>query len=425
MSKANNNQDPEDPFNPHHQQQLQQQPQQPSLLHNQQHQSRPLPPIPVPDEAPPSYDAAVAKDIPQLHDNYDHLRGPPSQRGRDIKDRIPSESIARYHHQSAGGEGSSSNGGSSSSRPGPSVPTSSSAAAGSSSPYDHQPHYGATRVIVHSPTTTQAPPLGGLTGQIALGPDDEDPDFAQDIDRLLGEQDNLDNNNPNNVDEDPNEQSCWSIVGDQQVWIALFYMILVLFPWTIFCFGWVLSFGLVAMVLMIIPPIGYAFTVFAVLSIRALARVDLVLSSLLVSDEVAQRYPYFTSKVWIAPEPGPAWQQPRLFGHTMPLPEFIRRRFENRHAARQRRPKNLWHRGANHLKAMLDGHTTKGFFYFVVWKMMFAIPIFLVIVVLFSLSVPFMICFLPSLLNVSRAFANWQYRWAVTWLSGKPAPILL
>ncbi|KAG0373557.1 hypothetical protein BGX24_011555 [Mortierella sp. AD032] len=403
----------EDPTCPPLQEQQQQQPQQPShsttpSLYNQ----------PLPEEAPPSYEAVVSKDIPQLHDNYDHLRGPPGQRGRDIKDRIPSESIARYQSGGQGGSGSSSSGGVGSSSSGHAGPSAISTNT-SSSPYE-QPHYGATRVIAHSPTTAHAPPLG-LTGQIALDPDNDD-DFAQDIDRLLGEdgdQTDLSHN------DDSSDRSCWTIVGDQNAWISLFYMIVVLLPWTIFCFAWVLSFGLVAMVLMIIPPIGYLFTVFAVCSIRALARVDLVLSSVLVSDAIVAKYPYFTSQVFVAPEPGPAWQQPRLFGYTMPLPDFLRRRLERRQASRNRRPKNLWHRGANHLKTLLDAHTTKGFFYFVVWKMMFAIPIFVLTVVFFVLNVPFMVCFLPSLLNISKAFANWQYRWAVTWLSGKPAPIIL
>ncbi|KAG0267556.1 hypothetical protein BGZ95_002820 [Linnemannia exigua] len=380
MSKATDrDEDPSYPSLQQQQEQLQQQPQQSShsttpSLHN----------LPLPEEAPPSYDAVISKDIPQLHDNYDHLRGPPGQRGRDIKDRIPSESIARYQ---SGGQGSSSSGG-----------------VGSSS----------------SGHAAQAPPLG-LTGQIALDADNDD-DFVQDIDRLLGE--DSDSTDLHYTD-DPSDRSCWSIVGDQNAWIALLYMIVVLLPWTIFCFAWVLSFGLVAMVLMIIPPIGYLFTVFAVYSIRAFARVDLVLSSLLVSDAIVTKYPYFTSQVFIAPEPGPAWQQPRLFGYTMPLPDFLRHRLERRQVSRNRRPKNLWHRGANHLKTLLDGHTLRGFFYFVVWKMMFAIPIFVVTVVLFVLNVPFMVCFLPSLLNISKAFANWQYRWAVTWLSGKPAPIVL
>ncbi|KAG0320163.1 hypothetical protein BGZ97_000601 [Linnemannia gamsii] len=406
MSKSNSNgdQDSQYPFLP--QQQQQQQPQTshsttPSL-HNQ----------PLPEEAPPSYDAVIAKDIPQLHDNYDHLRGPPGQRGRDIKDRIPSESIARFQSEQGG----------SSSSAGPSISSSVAAAAaagshGASSPYE--PHYGATRVIAHSPTSAQAPPLGGLTGQIALG-SESDEEFAQDIDRLLGQ-----DGETTSFDDDPSERSCWTIVGDQNAWIALLFMLVVLLPWTIFCFAWVLTFGLVAMILMIIPPIGYLFTVFAVFSIRALARVDLVLSSLLVSDAIIAKYPYIASQVFIAPEPGPAWQQPSLFGYTLPLPTFIRNRLESRHAARNRRPKNLWHRGANHLKTILDGHSTKGFFYFVLWKMMFAIPIFVVTVTLFALNVPFMVCFLPSLLNITKAFANWQYRWAVTWLTGKPSPIIL
>ncbi|KAF9921779.1 hypothetical protein FBU30_008179 [Linnemannia zychae] len=409
MSKANRDYDPENPFPSQNQQHYQQEQQSTTFQATAPSVSNQT----VPEEAPPSYDAVIAKDIPQLHDNYDHLRGPPGQRGRDIKERIPSESIARYQLGGEGGSGSSSGAGSSSGRPVPSAISSSSP--GSQGAYD----YGSTRVILHSPTSAQAPPLG-LTGQIALGQDNDD-DFAQDIDRLLGE----DNLVSPHGDDDTSEHSCWSIVGDQNAWIALFFMIIVLLPWTIFCFVWVLTFSLVAMVLMIIPPIGYLFAVFAIFSIRALARVDLVLSNLLISDAIAEKYPYFTCQVFIAPEPGPAWQQPRMFGYTMPLPDFIKRRLERRQAARNRRPKNLWHRGANHLKTILDGHTTKGFFYFVVWKMMFAIPIFVVTLVIFALNVPFMICFLPSLLNVSKTFANWQYRWAVTWLSGKPAPIVL
>jgi hypothetical protein len=197
-------------------------------------------------------------------------------------------------------------------------------------------------------------------------------------------------------------------------------------PWSLFCFAWTLSIMIVAGVTMIIPPIGYLFTIFGVTSWRALARVDLVMSAALVSHEVRQQSPYFTSSVYIECEPGPAWMPPRFFGHELPLPEFVRSRLQNRHAQRGRRPKNLWHRAVRHLKATVyNRHSVRSMFYFLVWKLFLALPVFIVVVFLFSISMPFMFCFLPSLLAVSRGFAVWQYKWAVTWLSEKPAPIVV
>ncbi|KAF9355381.1 hypothetical protein BGX26_006629 [Mortierella sp. AD094] len=358
----------------------------------------------TPEEAPPSYEAVITKDIPQIHDNYDHLRGPPSQRGKELKDRIPAESLSSSYYQSGTGAGASSSRGN---EAGPSVPR-------VYPPIDSD--YGSTSSPVAS-----GPELGSR-GPIAIG-SDEEADLAQDIDRLLGAEDT--DNHSNSQEDDEADNSCWTVAGDGQAWAALGFFIVLILPWTLFCFAWTLAFVILSSVLMIIPPLGYLFTVMSVTSWRALARVDLALSAAMVSNTVLTRFPYIPAKVFIAPEPGPAWNPPRFFGHEMPLPEFIRQRLRNRHASRSRRPKNLWHQGAKHMKATLDRHTISSMFYFLVWKMMFGIPIFIVVVTLFSLTIPFMVCFLPSLLVVSRTFANWQYRWAVNWLSEKPAPIVL
>ncbi|KAI7817473.1 hypothetical protein BC939DRAFT_465743 [Gamsiella multidivaricata] len=366
------------------------------------------PTTPSDDDAPPSYEA-IAKDIPQLHDNYDHLRGPPGQRDRDIKERIPPESLSSTYYQS------SNNAAGSSSSAGPSAPPHSSA---------NDACYGGTSAshgIVHSPTIASAPELG-LRGHIALSPDN-DGEYAQDVDRLLDTDCQDDDSSIN--EDDPSNKSCWTIAGDSKAWTSLGYQIVLLLPWTLFCYCWTLCVVIFSLVAMIIPPLGYVCTIFSVTSWRALARVDLALSEALVSHEMRQRYPYIPAKVYIAAEPGPAWKAPRLFGYELPLPEFVRRKLQNRHVSRSRRPKNLWHRSAKHMRATWDRHSVASMFYFLVWKMMYAIPIFIVIIVLFSMSIPLMVCFLPSLLVVSRTFANWQYRWAVCWLSEKPAPIVV
>ncbi|CAO3563943.1 unnamed protein product [Mortierella alpina] len=355
------------------------------------------------DDSPPSYEAVITKDIPQLHDNYDHLRGPPGQRGQDMKTRIPAESLSASYYQSAGAGSSNGNRGSSEGY--------GSTSAGTSG------HPG----IVHSPTSAYAPNLG-LQGQIAL---DDDADYAQDVDRLLGA-DHESIGDSSTEGDDPADDSCWAVVGDGQAWMILCYLVFILLPWSVFCYAWTFCFMLVSLVAMIVPPLGYLFTIASVTSWRAFARVDLVLSSALVSQEIRQRYPHTTAQVYIAAEPGPAWTAPRLFGRELPLPDFVRRRLQSRHTARGRRAKNLWHRGAKHLRTTVtDRHTIRSMFYFLIWKMMYAIPIFVVVVVYFCLTLPFMICLLPSLLSMSKVFANWQYRWAVTWLSEKPAPIVL
>ncbi|KAG0245750.1 hypothetical protein BGX31_006224 [Mortierella sp. GBA43] len=368
----------------------------------------------TPQEAPPSYEAIVTKDISQIHDNYDHLLGPPGQRGQDIKIRIPSESLSSSAYRQSAGS-SSSNGA------GPSVPR---------LPPSNDAGYGATcsgqggrSGILHSPTSAQAPELG-LRGQIALSPEDEEAERAQDVDPLLSadNESTITSTDLHSEDSDDHDTSSWAIAGDGQVWWSLFYLLVLLLPWTLFCFAWTFCMAMVSTLLMIIPPVGYLFTVLAITSWRALARVDLVLSRSMVSNEIQQRHPFIAAKIFIRPERerGPTW---RIFGREISLPaggfcNSARRR-------RGRRVRNVWDQSAKHLRSLLDRHTIRGMFYFTVWKMMFAFPVFLVIWILFTLTIPFMVCFLPSLLIVSRAFANWQYRWAVNWLSEKAPPIVI
>lgn len=392
--------------------------------HQEYHASTVAQAVTAPQEAPPSYEAIVTKDlsdISQIHDNYDHLRGPPGQRGQDIKIRIPAESLpsSSAYYQASGSSSSGSGSGSGSGG--------NNGAGPSSVPHSNDTRaYGAISSgqaagrtgIVHSPTSAQASGMG-LRGQIALTPDDEEAELALDVDRLLG----ADNDSTDLRSEDSDQDtSSWAIAGDPQVWWSLCYLLVILMPWTLFCFVWTFCMAMMSTLLMIIPPLGYLWTVFSVTSWRALARVDLVLSRSMVSSEVQQRYPFIPAQICIAPEPGPTY---RAFGQSFTLPCggcCIARRSGSR---RDRRVKNLWHRSARHMRAILDRHSIRGMFYFTVWKMMFALPVWCIMWLFFGLTIPFMICFLPSLLVVSRTFANWHYRWSVKWLSEKSAPIVL
>ncbi|KAF9186183.1 hypothetical protein BGZ51_002192 [Haplosporangium sp. Z 767] len=337
------------------------------------------------DDEPPSYEASVIKDIPQIHDNYDHLRGPPGQRGVDLKTRIPLDSTPASHYQS-GAQGGSSSG-----------------AAGSSNRVVGSTGYGA--IPQHPPIANLAQPSAPslLEGQVSQGREDDET-HAQDMDRLLGASNDHQHHHHDYSDtEDEESDSHWSIVGDGKAWMAFSYIVLVLLPWALFCFVWTLATLIVASVSLIIPPIGYIVTVMTVTSWRALARVDLIMSRAMVSRSVRQRYPHETYSVFVkTPE---STTGPRY---------------------RRRRPRNMWDRGSKHLKATVNNkHTVKSMFYFLVWKLFYALPIFVVVIVFASLTVPFMFCLLPTLLILSRALINWQFRWAVVWLTEKPQPIAL
>ncbi|KAF9301071.1 hypothetical protein BGZ74_007189 [Mortierella antarctica] len=354
------------------------------------------------EDEPPAYEV-IDKDVPQLHDNYDHLRGPPGQRGQDIKGRIPADSYTsnRYSIHDDNGAGSSS--------AGPSRPTQ------STNPYanlSNEPiHYGSSRT-----------PHLGLTGQIVL-PTDEDEQYAREVDHLLGAGD--DDTDTDSTTKDKRDRCCY-VANFGQAWLAFAYLLLGILPWSVFCFGWTLAWAIAGSVSLIFPPVGYFLMIFAVTSWRALARADLALSRYLVSDEIAARYPCIYAPVYIPREPSPPWTHPTLFGRKIPLPEFMRRKLESRHRHRSRRPKNLWARSVSHLKETVNNaHTVKSMFYFMTWKLLLALPVFVVVVVLTCFTAPFMLCLLPTLLAVCQEFANWQYRWAVAWLSEKPSPIIL
>ncbi|KAG0266919.1 hypothetical protein BG011_000058 [Mortierella polycephala] len=340
------------------------------------------------DDEPPSYEASVIKDVPQIHDNYDHLRGPPGQRGVDLKTRIPPDSTPASHYQS-GAQGSSSVG-----------------AAGSSNEVAGSSGYGA--IPQHPPHANLAQPSAPniLQGQISQGREDDEV-HEQDMSRLLGasndhQRDDLDLQHDYSDTESEEPDSHWSVVGDGKAWLALSYIVVVLLPWALFCFIWTLVTLIVASVSLIIPPLGYVVSIATVTSWRALARVDLVMSRAMVSRSVRQRYPHETYNVFVTSE-------------SMTSPHY-----------RRRRPKNMWHRGSKHLKSTVNNkHTVKSMFYFLVWKLFYALPIFIVVIVFAVLTVPFMFCLLPTLLILSRALINWQFRWAVVWLTEKPQAIAL
>lgn len=350
------------------------------------------------EDEPPAYEV-IDKDVPQLHDNYDHLRGPPGQRGQDIKGRIPADSYTSNRY-SIHDNGASSSAGPS--RPNPINPYANSS--------NEPVHYGSSRT-----------PLG-LTGQIAL-PSDEDEQYAREVDHLLGAEDDTDTDTGSTRKE---KRDCCHVANFGQAWLAFGYLLLGILPWSVFCFGWTLAWALAGSISLIFPPVGYVMMIFAITSWRALARVDLALSRYLVSDEIAAKYPCIYAPVYIPREPSSPWTHPTVFGRKIPLPEFMKRKLESRHRSRSRRPKNIWARSVNHLKVTVNNaHTIKSMFYFMTWKLMLALPVFLVVVVLTCFTAPFMLCLLPTLLAVCQEFANWQYRWAVAWLSEKPSPIIL
>ncbi|KAG0328417.1 hypothetical protein BG004_002535, partial [Podila humilis] len=254
------------------------------------------------EDEPPSYDQIIVKDLPQIHDNYDHLRGPPGLRGVDLKTRIPPDSTpaSHYHQSGVGGSGSADAG---------AAGSSSSASRAGNTAASPDTRYGS---IPQQPNSSSylAAPSAPLQGQIALGPDD-DRYHHRSVDRLLGPNGQPNSHLPrhgvsdnssaydDDVDDDDDEPSHWSIVGEGRVWLGLFYGIVFLLPWSLFCFVWIIVTLIVASVAMIIPPVGYFFVVATVTSWRALARVDLALSTALVKPQIRHRYPHRIHKVFV------------------------------------------------------------------------------------------------------------------------------
>ncbi|KAG0071130.1 hypothetical protein BGZ90_012383 [Linnemannia elongata] len=125
------------------------------------------------EEEPPSYESSVIRNATttphQIHDNYDHLRGPPSQRGVDIKTRIPLDSTPAEHFQSGSGSGSNNTAGGSGSQP-PRQYGATSQSGSASAPPSNSSSSEATRP---------------LQGQTSHGRDDDEAQHSRDVDRLL------------------------------------------------------------------------------------------------------------------------------------------------------------------------------------------------------------------------------------------------
>ncbi|KAF9213641.1 hypothetical protein BGZ59_005046 [Podila verticillata] len=362
------------------------------------------------EDQPPSYEQTVVKDLPQIHDNYDHLRGPPGQRGVDVKTRIPLDSTPASHYQN----GASGSGG------GPSAPR----AASPETRYGAIPQPPASvsskHLVPPSAPSPHSQGPSGLHGQTALGPDDDSHHFRS-VDRLLGPDGQANtragSDTSSHYEEEP--PSHWSIVGESRVWIGLFYTVVVLLPWAVFCFAWTIVTLIIAGVTMIVPPVGYFFAMATITSWRALARVDLAMSTHLVNAQVRAKHPHTIEKVFV-PVPESVSSSPAHSSSSSSINGTA-----TEHRGRIRRS-NLWGKGSLHLNAAVKNkHTLKTMSYFMIWKMIFALPIFIVTVAFTGLSIPFMACLLPSLLIVNRAFMNWQFRWAIVWLTEKQQPIIL
>ncbi|KAG0048508.1 hypothetical protein BGZ83_006547 [Gryganskiella cystojenkinii] len=372
------------------------------------------PAAPFDEDLPPSYEATVVhRGIPQIHDNYDHLRGPPGQRGVDLKTRIPLDSTPAEYYQSGGGGSSSNAGGGSGSRTYGSI--------------TNQPSFSSTLAQPSAPQLLQN--QTAASGQVQ-----DDAAYARDVDRLLG---------PNNTstsqhepaypetEEDDEPESHWTVVGDGKAWMSLVYSIIVLLPWSLFCFIWTLITLIISLVTMIIPPIGYLFVVATVTSWRALARVDLEISKLMVSRADQEKHPYRTASVFLSFSSSSSSSPLHSHSHTHSNGSITTTtetiiNGQRVLVAPRRRHKNLWDKSAAHLKDTLSNrYSLKSLSYFLIWKVLFAIPVFAFVIVFAVLTIPFMFCLLPSLLHICRVFARWQFRWAILWVAEKPAPIAL
>jgi len=364
------------------------------------------------EDLPPSYEATIIRNIPQIHDNYDHLRGPAGQRGVDIKTRIPLDSTPAEFYQSGGGGGTGS--------------ASGSGAGGSSA----SRAYGAVSQSPHLAVLAQPSAPNLLQNQTAAsGHQQDEAAYSRDVDRLLGPSSasshpvdprtqgghHPDLNDDLNEDDEP--ESHWSVVGEGKAWMSLTYMIVILLPWSVFCFVWTLLSMIIALVTMIVPPVGYVFVVAAVTSWRALARADLEISKMLVPHSVQDKHPYRNASVFVS-------LHSEADAHSPPGSSGTNG--GGRQSPPRRRSKNVWDKGSNHLgETIRSGHTLKSLSYFLIWKVLFAIPVFCIVVVFGVLTIPFMFCLLPTLLHISRTFARWQFRWAIVWVAEKPAPIAL
>ncbi|KAG0292136.1 hypothetical protein BGZ96_004479 [Linnemannia gamsii] len=384
------------------------------------------------EEEPPSYESSVIRNAlttpHQIHDNYDHLRGPPGQRG-DVKTRIPLDSTPAEHFQS--GSGSSGN-----------------AAGGSGSQPARQ--YGAT-AQTGALAQPSAPPANSsssaaaaavaarpLQGQTSHGRNDDDAQHSRDVDRLLGPNSST-NNGTDGEEEEP--KTHWSIVGDGKAWGAFFYILFVIVPLSLFFFVWSMATLIISAVSMIFPPVGYFIVIATVTSWRALGRLDLALSRALVPKDVRERHPYLTFDIFVTPgseecahhgihasthssstTPPPATAN----GASTSAPSSETYTTAEGEVRQRRKSRNVFDKSATHLSASFSNkHTLKTLSYLLIWKLVMAVPIFCIVVVFACLTLPLIFCLLPSLLIICRAFVHWQFRWAIMWLAERHKPIAL
>ncbi|KAF9927567.1 hypothetical protein FBU30_003074 [Linnemannia zychae] len=368
------------------------------------------------EEEPPSYESSVIRDTNtplQIHDNYDHLRGPPGQRGVDIKTRIPLDSTPAEHIQSGSTSGSNAQSG--------------QGAGGSGSQPSRQ--YGAT-----SQTSSTSP--SRLQGQTSHGQDDDDAQHARDTDRLLGPNSTAAHPTPATRPEGNNEEepkTHWSVVGDGKAWGSFFYIIFVIIPLSLIFFIWSMATLIISAVSMIFPPIGYFVVIATVTSWRALGRLDLLLSRSLVSKDVRDRHPYLTFDIFVKPGSEEcehhgihAASSPSHSSDNNNSNNDTYTTAEGEVRQRRRKPRNVFDKSATHLSASFSNkHTLKTLSYLLIWKLVLAVPVFVVVVVFGILTIPLIFCLLPSLLIISRTFMHWQFRWAILWLAERHKPIAL
>ncbi|KAG9067285.1 hypothetical protein KI688_012068 [Linnemannia hyalina] len=387
------------------------------------------------EEEPPSYESSVIRNATttphQIHDNYDHLRGPPGQRGVDIKTRIPLDSTPAEHFQSGSGSGSNNGAGGSGSQP-PRQYGATSQSGGASAPPASSSSSEATRPLL---------------GQTSHGRDDDDAKHSRDVDRLLGPNSSTHGNGARPDDEEDEEpKTHWSIVGDGKAWTAFFYILFIVVPLSLFFFVWSMATLIISAVSMIFPPVGYFVVIATVTSWRALGRLDLVLARAMVPKDVRDRHPYQTFDIFVTPgseecehhgihasasssshttDPTPA-AAPGGAPPTSSSSSETYTTAEGEVRQRRRKPRNVFDKSATHLGASFSNkHTLKTLSYLLIWKLVLAVPIFCVVVVFACLTIPLIFCLLPSLLIICRAFVHWQFRWAIMWLAERHKPIAL
>ncbi|POG59664.1 hypothetical protein GLOIN_2v828849 [Rhizophagus irregularis DAOM 181602=DAOM 197198] len=67
----------------------------------------------------------------------------------------------------------------------------------------------------------------------------------------------------------------WQEVYNLNAWASIIYLVFWFPPWTLFCFVWVLCTGSISVVFsLVLPPLGYLFSIATVASWRSLARIE-------------------------------------------------------------------------------------------------------------------------------------------------------